>query len=401
MRNSKAVRSRPPATVRLLLLLMVAIIVGIASLTTLRQQGPRASPQPLVSSTQAASTPNISVNYTPRKYAHSQLSVVRPIQMQRELGRPTVQSQVAAPSLDGFPQVIRVGRTSNPSKCVVPPHNVERVDHVPFKDYVRNVLPYEWYASWPEASLDAGVVAISQYAWVTMLQGKWTQFGYGFDVLDSTCDQVYRDRNPKLDYSRTDAAVERVLGVTLTRNGQLIQTYYRAHAGLCPPLEDCMGQWESRDLALSGWSAEAILRHFYAPLDNWSGAGTDTSQPAPAPAPAPPAASEELINVGRTFDPSNCFPTPSNVQRIDRVSLKDYARNVLPSITNSNWSDAALDGAVVSIIEYVHATKAERKWTRFGHEFDVVDSTCDYPYIDRQPGRDYSRTDAAVARVLP
>lgn len=158
-----------------------------------------------------------------------------------------------------YPAYIRVGRTFN-TRCIVPPP-VQRVDVVPFKDYVKSVLPHEWYASWTNASLDAGAVAVAQFGYVTaFVQRKWSSRGYHFDVVDSTCDQVYKPARQ----ARTDAAVDRTWGMQIVRNGKLVSTYYRANWDMCYRIRwNCMSQWGSQTLGRQGWTTTQILRHYY------------------------------------------------------------------------------------------------------------------------------------------
>jgi hypothetical protein len=152
---------------------------------------------------------------------------------------------------------------------VYPPTNVQRIDRVPFMVYIRNVLPYEWFTSWPAASLDAGAVAATQFAWSTaLLERKWTRRGYSFDVLDSTCDQVYKDRTAQQNFASTDAAVARMWGTILLRDDKLITTYFRSTDERCEQVggPDCMGQYGSRDRANEGLSGLDILRYYYDPI---------------------------------------------------------------------------------------------------------------------------------------
>jgi hypothetical protein len=179
------------------------------------------------------------------------------------LFEPQEVSAAAAP-YDGPPEYIRVGRTFN-EQCISPPP-VVRVDRMPFTDYVKNVLPNEWLRGWPEESLNAGAVAVAQYAWSeAFAKRKWTARGFPFDVVDSTCDQYYRDRNASLDYSRTDAAVSRMWGTALMRDSTFITTYYRAWDSQCPH-QDCIGQWETYHRANEGWSGLQILGYYYGRL---------------------------------------------------------------------------------------------------------------------------------------
>jgi hypothetical protein len=222
--------------------------------------------------------------YPTWRYDDVELAQAHPVELHVKLGAPVVPSTpakstagmhnatrlatVSAASLDQPPDFITIGRTFN-TTCVYPPTNVQRVDRVPFMVYVRNVLPFEWIHTWPAASLDAGAVAASQFAWSTaLLERKWTKRGYPFDVLDSTCDQVYADRTATQNFSSTDAAVARMWGTVLLRDNKLITTYFRNTDERCELVggSDCMGQYGSRDRANEGMNGLEILQHYYDPI---------------------------------------------------------------------------------------------------------------------------------------
>jgi hypothetical protein len=152
-----------------------------------------------------------------------------------------------------LPSTIRVRVTGYAYCDLSRDYTVEVID---FKDYVKHVLPNEWISSWPWESLRSGAMAVKMYAWYWIAQGgKWDDA----DVYDSTCDQVY---NPAVSYASTNQAVDDTWNWRLTRNDTLIQTQYRAYASQCGS-SDCMGQWDSRDLALNGWTWDEILFFFY------------------------------------------------------------------------------------------------------------------------------------------
>lgn len=166
-------------------------------------------------------------------------------------------SAVGAP-----PETIRLAITGR-SECEIPSEGEYKVVEMPFADYLRNVLPNEWYASWPDASLDAGAVAVKQFAWYTaFIERKWSSQGYDFDLLDSTCDQHYVRNSYK---PSTDAALQRTWALSLTRDGELFPTYYRALDSQCvrSNSEDCMGQWGTKADAEAGMSGIQILLEYY------------------------------------------------------------------------------------------------------------------------------------------
>lgn len=252
-------------------------------------------------------------HYPTWRYNAVELSQTHPVELHINLGAPSTSSppapQLAAAmpmSLDHPPDFINVGRTFD-TACVYPPNNVQRVDRVPFMVYIRNVLPFEWIHTWPAAALDAGAVAASQFAWSTALaERKWTKRGYTFDVVDSTCDQVYAERTAAQDFSSTDAAVARMWGTVLLRDNALITTYFRSTDERCAQAggKDCMGQYGSRDLANEGKTGLEILQHYYDPVTPtlhlasdravvWGGAANVYASPGTAT-----ALSLRLLNVG-------------------------------------------------------------------------------------------------------
>jgi hypothetical protein len=243
--------------------------VGSTMLITDGQGNLQRSSLPLSSASLTVDVEVIANGYPTWRYSGLTLAADQTVELRIDLSdqppapprKPPVTPRPAS-IFDGPPEFIEVGRTFN-SNCVFPPTNVQRVDRMPFIDYVRNVLPNEWVNTWPEASLDAGAVAVMQYAWAeAFVKQKWRAQGYPFDVVDSTCDQVYKDRDTAKDYTRTDAAVARMWGTILTRGNSLITTYYRAKDSQCVG-SDCMGQWGSYHLANRGYSGLQILFSYY------------------------------------------------------------------------------------------------------------------------------------------
>ncbi|MBL8095028.1 MAG: hypothetical protein JNL73_12740 [Anaerolineales bacterium] len=156
-----------------------------------------------------------------------------------------------------IPATIRVRVTDSPYCNTSAPYTVQTVD---FRQYLKNVLPNEWGASWHRESIRAGAVAVKMYAWYMIsLGGKWPDA----DVYDSTCDQVY---NPDIAYASTNAAVDDTFGWRLTRDGKVFPTYYRAYATQCADAGlagKCLGQWDSKSQADAGATFDQILTGAY------------------------------------------------------------------------------------------------------------------------------------------
>jgi hypothetical protein len=193
------------------------------------------------------------------------VSVVLPPRSDRLEGDPgqgmEMESLAAVPLLPAtlpLPESIRVRVSGSPYTCsTTRPYTVKVLN---FKQYVKNVLPNEWGALWPAESLRAGAAAVRMYAWYMIaLGGKWSDA----DVWDSTCDQVY---NPNFEFASTNAAVDTIWDLVFSKKGTLFPAYYRAHYDQCETAGlagNCMGQWDSKDLADSGMTWDQILFSFY------------------------------------------------------------------------------------------------------------------------------------------
>ncbi|MEO3786168.1 SpoIID/LytB domain-containing protein [Actinocorallia sp. B10E7] len=154
--------------------------------------------------------------------------------------------------------------TKLPTTILVYRESLNRVDRVKFKDYVKNVLPNEWYASWPKESLKAGAVAVKNYGWYWALSStRKTASGKCFDVYDSTGSQVYRPGSAK---AATNAAVNAMWKTRLTKGGKIFQAQYCQNTTACSTWwrnGEWMSQEGSRDRARAGWSHSRILKYYY------------------------------------------------------------------------------------------------------------------------------------------
>ncbi|MET8147911.1 SpoIID/LytB domain-containing protein [Actinoplanes sp. NPDC049668] len=151
-----------------------------------------------------------------------------------------------------------------PSTILVYRVGLGRVDRVDFKTYVKNVLPNEWITSWPDASLEAGAMAVKSYGWYWALHStRKTSGGQCYDVRDDTGDQVYR---PSSAQASTSSAVDRTWSTRMARNGNILRAHYCATTTACGGWVDgdWLSQYGSRDLANAGKNYQAILRHYYS-----------------------------------------------------------------------------------------------------------------------------------------
>jgi peptidoglycan hydrolase-like amidase len=153
--------------------------------------------------------------------------------------------------------------TTLPSSILVYRASLGRVDRVNFRTYVKDVLPNEWLAGWPPASLKAGAMAVKSFGWYWALHStQHTPGGACFDVYDDTRSQVYR---PGSAAASTNDAVDATWAVRMTRNGNILQAHYCATSTACPGWVngDWMSQYGSRDLANAGRGYPSILKTYY------------------------------------------------------------------------------------------------------------------------------------------
>ena len=122
-------------------------------------------------------------------------------------------SPISAPNGNERPKTIRVYRTSSGD-----------IEKIGFYDYCKNVLPNEWVASWPEEALKAGAQCVKFVGWYRVYNHKY--YGKGYDVKDSTADQVYE---PNTEHANTTKAINLMDGTgMMNSDGALFYPSYRA-----------------------------------------------------------------------------------------------------------------------------------------------------------------------------
>ena len=197
-------------------------------------------------------------------------------------------------SLTQPPDTIRVLRTRS-----------NNVQTVPFRRYVLIVMAKEWPSYLPQQVVEAGAVAVKQYAWYHALYTTRSSRGGCFDVKDGTGDQIFRPRNnqPNYDHYR---ALDATWNVSLRKRGSFFMTAYRRGAkARCG--RDSNG---NRLYAISakhcaerhGYSWRQILREYYGNVSFVEGGGGSGVR-ADASAPTPGSA-EQSAPQGTTTSPT-------------------------------------------------------------------------------------------------
>ena len=133
--------------------------------------------------------------------------------------------------------------------------------YVKYKDYIKNVVSSEIYATWPEATIYANTLCILSFTLNRVFTEWYRNKGYDFTITSSTAfDQkwVY-GRNI---YENVDRIVDSVFANYLSRPGvkqPIFTSYCDGKRTTCNGLK----QWGSKYLGDEGYSAIEIIRYYY------------------------------------------------------------------------------------------------------------------------------------------
>lgn len=134
--------------------------------------------------------------------------------------------------------------------------------YVTYKDYIKNVASSEIYATWPDATLRANILAILSFTLNRVFTEWYRNKGYDFTITSSTAFDhkwIY-GRNIFENISRiVDEIFQNYLSRPNVRQPILTQ-YCDGKRVSCP---NWMSQWGSMSLGENGYSFIEILRYYY------------------------------------------------------------------------------------------------------------------------------------------
>ena len=143
-----------------------------------------------------------------------------------------------------------------------PSDTTARDYYVTYKDYIKNVASSEIYATWPDATLRANILAIMSFTLNRVYTEWYRNKGYDFTITSSTAFDhkwIY-GRNIFENISRiVDEIFDSYLSRPNVRQPILTQ-YCDGQRVSCP---NWMSQWGSKDLGDRGYSFIEILRYYY------------------------------------------------------------------------------------------------------------------------------------------
>lgn len=133
---------------------------------------------------------------------------------------------------------------------------------VKYKDYIKNVASSEIYATWPEQTIFANVLAIQSFTLNRVFTEWYFNKGYSFTITSSTAydHKFMPERNI---YDTIDKAVDTLFTNYLSRPNiqqPILTQYCDGQRVSCPGV---MTQWGSKSLGDEGRSAIEILRYYY------------------------------------------------------------------------------------------------------------------------------------------
>ena len=136
--------------------------------------------------------------------------------------------------------------------------------YVPYRDYIKNVASSEIYATWPQATITANVLAIMSFTLNRVYTEWYRNQGYDFTITSSTAfdHKWIHGRNI---YESISLIVDEIFDNYLSRpdvKQPILTQYCDGRQVTCP---NWMTQWGSCALGERGYSPIEILRHFYGP----------------------------------------------------------------------------------------------------------------------------------------
>lgn len=134
--------------------------------------------------------------------------------------------------------------------------------YVRYKDYIKTVAACEIYSTWPEACIEANVLAIMSFTLNRVYTEWYRNKGYSFTITSSTAYDhkwVYG----KGTFESIDAIVDRLYTSYLSRPNvrqPILTQYCDGKRVTCP---NWLSQWGSKYLADQDYTAIQILKNYY------------------------------------------------------------------------------------------------------------------------------------------
>lgn len=144
----------------------------------------------------------------------------------------------------------------------VPSNSSAQNYYVTYKDYIKNVASSEIYATWPQATIEANVLAIMSFTLNRVYTEWYRNKGYDFTITSSTAyDQKWiQGRNI---FEPISLVVDNIFDQYLSRpdvRQPILTQYCDGKRVTCP---NWLSQWGSCSLGERGYSTLEIIRYYY------------------------------------------------------------------------------------------------------------------------------------------
>lgn len=134
--------------------------------------------------------------------------------------------------------------------------------YILYKDYIKNVASCEIYSTWPEATIQANVLAIMSFTLNRVFTEWYRNKGYNFTISSSTAYD-HKWIYGKTIYESISEVVDSIFSNYLSRPNviqPILTQYCDGKRVSCP---NWMSQWGSKSLGDDGYDPIEILRYYY------------------------------------------------------------------------------------------------------------------------------------------
>ncbi len=134
--------------------------------------------------------------------------------------------------------------------------------YVLYRDYIKNVASSEIYATWPDETIRANILAIMSFTLNRVYTEWYRNKGYDFTITSSTAFD-HKWINNRNVFDSISVIVDELFSQYLSRPNvkqPILTQYCDGKRVTCP---EWMSQWGSMGLGENGYSAIDILRNYY------------------------------------------------------------------------------------------------------------------------------------------
>ena len=228
-----------------------------------------------------------------------------------------------------------------------------KIQRVAFRKYIVTVMGKEWPSYLPQPVVEAGAVAVKQYAWYHAVYSRRANGRGCYDVKDSTGDQLYKPGRSRIhtDHYR---ALDKTWNVTLRKDGRFFMTGYRRGDKVRCGKDRTGYKLYARSAiqcARKGYGYQQILRTYYGPRLDMIGAGGGQSSSR--------ATNVYAADTTRDADATRVVETTSQRQA-PRSAEQAHAQvrprtvrpeTVEPQTVDAPWHGGSLAGGIGLIID--------------------------------------------------